>query len=97
MSESMIDRVAKALCARVDGNNPTRVLRTSPVVVYEWEMYKDDAVIAIEAMRDPTEAMLQAGAIADDNFSEAAPETASLRIYGAMIDAALKEHEGSGR
>jgi hypothetical protein len=51
----------------------------------------EEAKAAIEAMRGPTEAMLEAGAVVDDDFSEAAPERACFMIYHAMIDAALKE------
>jgi hypothetical protein len=49
------------------------------------------AVAAIKAMQGPTEAMLEAGAVVDDDFSEAAPERACFMIYHAMIDEALKE------
>jgi hypothetical protein len=49
------------------------------------------AVAAIGAMQGPTEAMIEAGAVVDDDFSEAAPERACFMIYHAMIDAALKE------
>lgn len=71
MSE-MVDRVAKALEARLKGN--------------EFLSYEDAARAAIEAMRQPTQAMIEAGAVGSGEDSEAVAEGA----WEYMIDAALK-------
>lgn len=67
--------------------------------LYDWyaltdsvaDTYRSMAKAAIKAMDNPTEAMLAAGVAVDNNFSEAAPQTACFWIYDAMIKAALKE------
>lgn len=96
----MIEWVARALCAH-DLCDPDGETPTGP----NWTLWKDVARAAIEAMREPTEAMADA---ADDPFHAAmkSERAASLRthgregfasaafslpIYRAMIDAALKD------
>lgn len=69
----MIERVAKALSQQLDKDG----------------YYVDAARAAIEAMRDPTEAMVEAGE-KHVRVGRLAEEK-----YKAMIDAALNEHEGA--
>jgi glutathionylspermidine synthase len=68
MSE-MIERVAKAM-AKADAHNAA------------WKLYEREAVAAIEAMREPTEAMKKLMAASDVKWL---PD-----FWEAMIDEALK-------
>ena len=74
MPDSMIERVARALL----------VADRSAITP---DYYQRMARAAIEAMREPTEAMLDAGV----NFRERNARTE--QIWQAMIDAALKEKQ----
>jgi len=74
MTDSMIERVARALL----------VADRSAITP---DYYQRMARAAIEAMREPTEAMLDAGV----NFRERNARTE--QIWQAMIDAALKEKQ----
>lgn len=84
MSE-MIERVARALC-KADGCDPDH---ESPdqidAGIKLWTRYVRDARAAIEAMREPTEAMSEAVKPLGLCRTEDAAE-----IYRAMIDAALR-------
>jgi hypothetical protein len=51
------------------------------------EGYVDYARYAVKAMREPTEAMLQATNDLEDDFSRGSP----IKIWQAMIDAALRD------
>ena len=95
MSE-MVEKVARALCAASSEQwrSGTYQLRTGPN--FEWEDHEADdlnnhwrskARAAIEAMREPTISMIDAG-----DFREAGngPDLVAA-MYHAMIDAALKE------
>lgn len=53
----VLERVARALCEE-DGKQPDCPFRGEPY----WRTYEDDARVAIEAMREPTEGMADAGA-----------------------------------
>jgi hypothetical protein len=46
---------------------------------------------AIEAMREPTKAMVSAGCLLDEDLEWAEHDYAVPKIWGTMIDAALKE------
>ena len=74
MPDSMIERVARALL----------VADRSAITP---DYYQRMARAAIEAMREPTEAMLDAGV----NFRERNARTE--QIWQAMIDEALKEKQ----
>lgn len=78
MSESMIERVARAL-AEEDGD------------LYEANavFWKGMARAAIKAMREPTEAMERAGDI--PGWDDAVSIGHSADVWRAMIDAALSE------
>jgi len=76
MAESeMIERVARAICRAEYGPGDAG-----------WANQIPAARAAIEAMREPTEGMLDKGAVAegDGNLAQQA-----LNIWAAMIDAAL--------
>lgn len=84
MTDSMIERVARALC-RCRASQPDYVLGWSSVdqeVHYCWNEWVEEARAAIQAMRTPTEAMVDAG------YRAAGPPPSQ---YVAMTDAALKE------
>jgi hypothetical protein len=96
----MVERVARALCVR-HGNDPDRLYvdRLGHTRDYPWwQSYVDDARAAIEAMREPTEAMEEAGEDLvewdSDDCSGASfalyREGDAAKFYTAMIDAALK-------
>ncbi len=78
MSE-MVERVARAMCM-ADGEIPDFPSHTTNEPF--WTYYCDMARVAIEAMREPTEAMRAAGYIVtvDDETD----------VWQTMIDASLK-------
>lgn len=98
---TMVERVARALLKH-DG-----FLESEEI---SWRQYAPMAVVAIEAMRDPTEAM---GEAADDPVHNSLKEQGqfsiekygklafasypfSMAVWKSMIDAALKEQEKAG-
>lgn len=56
----MIERVARALCTKA-GEDPDLETPYHPKVTHLWQHYRQSARAAIEAMREPSEAMLIAG------------------------------------
>lgn len=90
MSNDMIERVAKALSTFDESNFPK-------FVKSDWEKltplarsaYRRRARAAIEAMREPTRMMIDAGAsgCGEDSINVA------MGAWDAMIDAALAEGE----
>jgi hypothetical protein len=101
MPNEMIERVARALC-RADNCDPDHE-SSDPIDAGLWTRYEPDARTAIEAMREPTEAMWEAGATElYGHPREKAEEWAKSekyeswgfdaeRAYQKMIDAALSE------
>lgn len=93
MVESMIERVAKAIVAGDSGPEG------SVLFDIHWREFGDGymkgARTAIEAMREPTDAMVHAGVDANHTLEaiEGYPEypESCANIYRAMIDAALNE------
>jgi hypothetical protein len=92
MSESMIDRVARALCL-ANGEDPDK---PSGVFGVWWKSYRDEARAAIEAMREPTEEMMESAA-SEFTFQsghwgpETTRETIQKAVFQRAIDAALSE------
>lgn len=84
MSESMIERVASQIERLID----ERPMVDAPQVVIRKIMAQKIARAAIEEMRVPTEAMVDAGWDADgyDRYAATKDDT-----YRAMIDAALED------
>jgi hypothetical protein len=84
MMETKVESVARALAERSD----------IPQGGYGgWEAWLGPARAAIEAMREPTEAMLDAGVDRWDTHHPGATETHQNEraTWRAMIDAALSE------
>lgn len=84
----MVERVARALCSFL-GLDPDEII---PGGVPCWTWHTEQARAAIEAMREPTAAMVEDG----DCHNRAEGSTIECfenvrTIYRAMIDAALKE------
>lgn len=85
---TMIERVARALAKKERGKYPT------PEGDESWGLWLGFARTAIDAMREPTETMIDAahedwawgpGTNLDDTDADA------TRCWGTMIDAALKD------
>lgn len=79
---TMVERVAKAIAAKADSATPWEDCGQG-----FKEICIEFAEAAIEAMREPTEMMVIAGCH-HENMGDMAGR------WNAMIDAALKEHEG---
>lgn len=77
---TMIERVAESQ-AKFDGRSLIGMPRG------ERERYLERARLAIAAMREPTEGMIEAGDIPDCD----APHKPADGVWRAMIDAALEE------
>lgn len=99
VAQSMIERVAGALLTQMlsgqedwrGRNRPDKQLDDLPL---DWqEVYREYARAAIEAMREPTSAMLDAGG----SFLETAwdhwhtDDQRAKTAFGLMIDAALHD------
>ena len=87
----MIERVAKVLCQRA-GNDVSIVFakgakKYGPIATGLRDKYLNDARAAIEAMRDPTEEMVERGLSKPNDFQHG--HITVTEIYEAMIDAAL--------
>jgi hypothetical protein len=80
----MIERVARAI-QKWEGEQPSKS-EDGDGYSSDWHEYVGSAVAAIHAMREPTEAMLDRGAVAEGDGNLAAQ---ARNIYAAMIDAAL--------
>lgn len=81
----MIERVARAICKAQTQSEQV------------WQAFLPEAIAAIEAMREPTDEMVEAQERAVSSSEYAAlrydvPDDELLRIYTAMIDAALTDH-----
>lgn len=92
MTQSMTERVARALSEEY-GIPPDHIWNRivekpgeTPVVFGQpaWQRFVKDARVAIEAMREPTKAMIEAG------WADALAEDAGA-TWKSMIDAALSE------
>jgi hypothetical protein len=79
MSNDMIERVARALCVYYECNPDALInmLDGEPL----WTIYKPEAFAAIKAMRQPTEAML------DAEITSSHPSR--KEVWRGMIEAAL--------
>lgn len=95
MTEFMVEKVAKRLCAA------DMQYRLENFTEYTWQLmlegnknrFRSAARAAIEAMREPTEAMLD---VAEDKLPlyreyDATDRKYATTWYSAVIDAALKE------
>ena len=85
MSE-MVERVARAMCAAAEDDwdwSVFYIVDANDTAETGREVYRDMARATIEAMREPTDAMLLADPRREMDLSE--------ESWEAMIDAALKE------
>jgi len=85
--ESMIEKVARALSI-ADGNHQDDCSNDEDETP-AWKLYVGSARAALEAMREPTEAMEDSGEKAIYDL----PRHIAVMAYEAMINAALNEHE----
>lgn len=85
MMDDMVERVARALAA-ADGMHPEAVSNDEDQVP-GWTLYVDDARAAIEAMREPTDAMTDA--IWEETADPCWRENA-IKAWQAGVDVALK-------
>ena len=77
MTDNMIKRVARAIAEQNHGST--------------WDEWIIEARVAIEAMREPTDAMVNGRRITRECNSDAA--LWAPHIWRSMIDEALKENE----
>jgi hypothetical protein len=82
MRDTMIERVARALC-RFEGHLENIPFEGQPM----WASYIDQARAVLTAMRDPTEEMREAAASLD--LSESPIEVSGPLYFSSMIEAAL--------
>ena len=86
---TMVEKVARGIThARLlENKNLTDAVRAEQLEAF-WKSYASDAIAAIEAMREPTEAMLLAvSSFEDITHIDQDPEY----YWPRMIDAALNE------
>mgnify|MGYP003533336734 FL=1 len=91
MTESMIERVAKALC---EENKPFDI---------NWQTFIPEARAALMAMREPTDLLIDSACVARirlyPSFEGQKPQPTAGEViiaeYRAMIDAALQWPAGS--
>jgi hypothetical protein len=93
----MVARVADAILKRLIAEQEYLKDLGDGLIKYDGYIYLSEvAKAAIEAMREPTEAMADAfSRDIDDWFAERIEDP--MHLYKVAIDAALKEHEGTGR
>jgi hypothetical protein len=90
---SMVEKAARAMIAKHYG--PEGSDEFEEVLHNFGDSYRESAVAAIEAMREPTQRMRLAG-VAEWSRPDPTPEHESTLVFNAiwraMIDAALKEN-----
>lgn len=86
----MIERVAVAMCNDL-GVHAYDSREEDGLLIYAWQREASTARAAIEAMRDHTESMLDAGTRALWPPNDYLPGSAAVAAYRAMIDAALSD------
>ncbi|MEP0149994.1 hypothetical protein [Roseibium sp.] len=90
MAETMIERVARAMEPILFGGLPDG--QCGPATARARATAREKARAAIEAMREPTEAMVTIGACREDQDHDIFEEGHIAReVWLEMIDAALKE------
>lgn len=93
MAVTMIERIARLLCAR-EGGDPDEVrhgeLHAAGRTWLGWQAHASEARGLLAAMREPTEAMAQVGGNEIPRESECLAEDAA-DIWRAMIDEELAE------
>jgi hypothetical protein len=85
MTDSMLERVARAICTE-NGSAPDNLQEFGNIWRRQWEAHIVHAKAAIEAMREPTGAVIDVLATQPHSYVHAKHET-----WRALIDAALNE------
>lgn len=103
MSESMVERVARAICAET-GCIPDAMIGPNETLTKtglgfsgfgdskshaQWEFYKAEARAAMRAMREPTEAMCIAGDVAQSAWEDRYNGGNARKAWEAMLDAPI--------
>lgn len=84
--ETMIERMCRAMCRdQYPGANEDGWIVSAKC--YRWELFRSQAKVALEALREPTEEMVAAGA----DYRPVHPEVRSKECWIAMIDVVLEE------
>jgi len=78
--QTMVERVARAICEKSWIAKHSSDESRKAAIDANWHEFEDIARAAIEAMREPTDAMVDAGMT----------ELPAFQAYRVMIDAALK-------
>jgi hypothetical protein len=78
---NMIEKISRALCQKCATEDPL-----GWDVDRDWHMFRGDAVIALEAMKEPTEEMASA-------FDSTIWNGEYNKAYDAVINAALKDEQ----
>lgn len=90
--ESMVEKIAGAILKHfLSGGEYVKDLGYGLIKVDQCLDLQEISRVALKAMREPTEEMVDAGVETDNDFSEAAPQKACIMIWWSMLDAALKE------
>ena len=93
MTESMVEKVARAIWDERENTFPKRVKTTwAGGTGIAKQLTMDLARAAMKAMREPTQHMANAGWSAIAGHADD-PQGAAWPIFNAMIDAALDEKE----
>ena len=92
MSSEIIERVARAI---YEGRNGPGCRAWGSQPASHQEPYLKDARAAIEAMREPTEAMLDAGKWVSPLYDD--PTPAAVEYWETMIEAALTSPSEPGK
>lgn len=107
MTQTMIERVARAICASEDDNDPdfqTDYIPDGPTVPL-WTLYEHQARAAIAEMDEPTEAMTNAALALDDGVDWVtalflsdynSAQELYADVWKAMHNAALQEGKEEG-
>lgn len=93
---SMIEKVAAAIASQHGvSSDPYRIVGHGEFAHFYWAEFTDHAFAAIEAMKEPTndmlEAFIEAASAQGVAFEEDSPPQYPVPIYQAMIQRALEE------
>lgn len=86
----MVERVARRICS-ANGHNYDRLVARRVSGELDQADYDRFARAAIEAMREPTEAMLRPAGWLDNGYAMTVTEGIAEEVWRTMIDAALRK------
>lgn len=99
MTETMIEKMARAMWLDDVGIQFAGTAEAEADWDYQRNIYFTHARAALQALREPTEAMINAGAweiIEPRERSAEGEENSTLTVWQAMIDEALQDGEDDG-